>query len=182
MVSKIKYISLIARWLFILCIPLILLTAAITAAINSQWLYEYGFEKYNVGQTTGLEDTELKKVAGGLISYFNSGEEYIDITVIKDGAPFILFNEKEIIHLKDVKSLIWLNYYVMLGALIYVMLYVGTNIFVLKNKNYNQLASAAVWGSGITLGLILLLGVVAVTNFDGFFRAFHLISFANDFW
>jgi len=39
-----------AKWLFILCLPLLLLTASLCWAVNSAWLYEYGFEKYNVGQ------------------------------------------------------------------------------------------------------------------------------------
>jgi hypothetical protein len=46
-----------AKWLFILCLPVMLLTASIGLAINSQWLYEYGFNKYNVSQTTSLDDT-----------------------------------------------------------------------------------------------------------------------------
>ena len=111
-----------ARWLFILCLPALLLTASIGIAVNSQWLYEYGFDKYNISQVTGLPDSELEKAAGGLIDYFNSGEEFIDITVIKNGQPFTLFNQKEVAHLKDVKGLIQLDYWVLLGAGIYVLI------------------------------------------------------------
>lgn len=181
--EKAKSVLIIAaRWLFILCLPVMLLTAVIAIAVNSHWLYEYGFDKYSVSQTTGLADTELEKAASGLISYFNSGEDLIDLTVTKDGAPFTLFNEREIAHLKDVKGLIWLDYWVLLATGGYVLLYVVASLCWLVEECLRQLAKATIIGSGITLGLILALGLAAMLDFDGFFLQFHLISFANDLW
>jgi len=59
----VRVLRLTAQWLFILCLPVLLLTASIGVAVNSIWLYEYGFEKYSVGQTTGLAEVELEKAA-----------------------------------------------------------------------------------------------------------------------
>ena len=101
---KLKIINIITRALFILCIPFLLLTTAIGIAFNSVSLYEYGFDKYNVVSTTGLARTELVKSAETLISYFNSGEEYIDLTVEKDGVEFELFTHEESIHMKDAQE------------------------------------------------------------------------------
>lgn len=176
-----KIASYITRWLFILVMPVLLLTASIGLAVNSQWLYEYGFEKYNVGQTTGLADTELKKAASGLIGYFNSGEDTISIIVIKDGQPFTLFNEREVGHMRDVKGLMRLNYWVLLGTAVYVLAYAGVSL-LWPRKGYRRLAWTVIGGSGATLGLILFLGGAAVLNFDQFFLQFHLIGFANDLW
>jgi integral membrane protein (TIGR01906 family) len=177
-----KIIGFIARWLFILCLPVLLLTASIGLAVNSQWLYHYGFDKYNVGQTTGLADSQLRKAASGLIDYFNSDEEFIDITVIKDGQPFALFNEREVAHLVDVKGLIRLDYRFMLGTGAYVVVYAVISLCWLTRESRRQLASSLVGGSGFTLGLILVLGLMAVIDFDSFFLQFHLLSFANDLW
>ena len=69
-----------ARWLFILCLPVALLTASAAIAANSLWLYQYGFEKYDISQTTGLSNDELDGAAKGLIEYFNSEEENISLT------------------------------------------------------------------------------------------------------
>ena len=74
-----------ARWLFLLCLPVLLVTASIWWAANSHWLYMSGFARYDVGQTTGLEQPELEKAAAGLIDYFNSPAEYVGITVVKNG-------------------------------------------------------------------------------------------------
>jgi integral membrane protein (TIGR01906 family) len=172
----------IARVLFVISVPLLCLSAGITIAINSQWFYEYGFRAYDVGQTTGLADSELHKAAGGLIDYFNNGYEYIDLTVIKDGQPFTLFNKKEILHLADVKSLIRLDYNILIGTGLYVLLFALSGIFWLKDEYRQRLARAALAGSILTTALMAVIGIMAVINFNQFFTWFHLISFANDFW
>ncbi len=174
-----KVISPITQWLLILALPLLLITASIGFAVNSQWLYQYGFEKYNVGQTTGLDSAQLEATASGLISYLNSAEDTISLTVIKNGQPFILFNEQEIAHLRDVKGLIWLDYWMLLGSASYALGYAGITLY---RKKYRRLARGLVGGGSITLGLILVLGLAAIMDFDQFFLQFHLISFANDLW
>lgn len=177
-----RILGISAKWLFILCLPALLLTASLGWAVNSHWLYNYGFDKYDVGQTTGLADAELEKAADGLISYFNSGEEYISLTVIKDGQPFEIFNQREIIHLKDVKGLVWLDYWVGLGTLVYVLAYGGVCLFWRKRRYWRRLARGVVGGSSLTLVLMLALGLGALLGFDQLFRQFHELFFANDFW
>jgi len=178
-----KILGIIAKWVFMLCLPLLLFTASLGWAINSLWLYNYGFEKYGISQATGLSDTELEKTAAGLVSYFNSGEEYISLTVIKDGQPFELFNYRETIHLKDVKGLVWLDYRVILGTLLYILAYAGVCLFWRRPAYRRRLARGVVGGSGITLGLMLALGLVSLLDFNWIFWQFHVISFtSNDFW
>ncbi len=177
-----KIFNITAKWVFILCLPFLLLTASIGWAVNSSWLYQYGFEKYNVSRTTGLAEPELEKTATGLISYFNSGEEYISLTVIKDGKPFELFNQREIAHLKDVKGLIWLGYWVLLGTLVYILAYAGVSLFWRKRRYWRQLAWGVIGGNGITLVLMLALGLGTLLGFDQLFLQLHLISFANELW
>ncbi len=175
-----KILGVAAKWLFILCLPLLLLTASLGWAVNSLWLYKYGFEKYNVGQTTSLADSELEKAATGLISYFNSGEEYISLTAIKDGKSFELFNQQEVSHLKDVKGLIWLDYRLLTGTLVYILAFAGVILF--WRKDWRRLAWGVVGGSGLTLALMLALGLGALFNFDRLFLQFHFISFTNELW
>ncbi len=177
-----KGLTIVAKWLFVLCLPILLLTASIGWAINSHWLYEYGFEEYNVSQTTGLAEVELEKAATGLISYFNSGEQYISLSVIKNGETFELFNQGEVIHLMDVKGLIWLNYWVLAETLIYVLIYAGFSLFWQRGKYWRQLARRIVSGSGITLALMLAIGSGILLNFDQLFYQFHLLSFSNELW
>lgn len=170
-----------------LCLPVLLVAASLGWAANSLWLYEYGSQKHGVRQAlsnSGLElsGSELEKVYAGLISYFNSDEEYISLMVIKDGKPFELFTPEEVIHFKDVKGLIWLDYRFALGTLFYILAYAGVSLLWRKREYWQQLALAIVGGSGITVALMLALGLGTLLGFGQLFYQFHLLFFSNEFW
>lgn len=175
-----KALTITARWLFVLCLPLLLVSGTIGIAVNSQWFYEYGFNKHGVDRTTGLAPSELSKVAAGFIDYWNSSDELIDLTVAKDGTPFTIFNQKEITHLKDVKDLIRFDYAVLLVTTLYTLLYAAAMFF--WRKESRQLAKEVLYGAGLTLLLMALLGAGVAINFSQVWRLFHLLSFTNEFW
>jgi integral membrane protein (TIGR01906 family) len=174
-----KILTLTTRWLLVLCLPVLLLSASIGGAANSLALYHYGFDKYGVSQTTGLPKAELDGVARGLIRYFNSSDEYISLTVVKEDQLFTLFNERETAHLKDVKDLFRLDYWLFLGTLLYSLVYIGLFSWLGGRR---LVARGLLWGGGLTLGLMLLLGMSTMLNFDQFFLQFHLLSFTNELW
>lgn len=167
------------RVLFILCLPLLLITAGLAIPTVSANFYLTGFNRYDAGATTGLDQTALKAVAKGLVGYFNSSEEYINLTVIKDGQPFQVFNEREQVHLKDVKGLFRLDRTVLLGTGLYVIAYAVVSLF---RRRRRPLAWSVVAGSSLTLGLMIALGIGMLFDFDQLLLQFHLLSFANDFW
>ncbi len=177
---KTHIILLAARILFIICIPFFLLTASISIAANCGALYHHSFTTYGIPGVTGLSLSELDKAADGLIRYFNSGEESIDITVIKDGEMLTLFNEREVGHLADVKALFHLGYWVALGTFGYMVLFVLAGIFWWKDKR--NIGLGLLWGGVFSLAVMIVLGIVIAVDFDGFFLRFHLLSFANDLW
>ena len=169
----------IAGCLFIACLPLLFLSAAIAITVNFPPLYSYGFEKYDITAVTGIEPKQLELAAEELRAYFNSEEEYISVTVIMNTQPFDLFNEREVVHLKDVKDLFRLDYLLTGITLAYCL---GYAIFNLSKKEKQRLANATAWGAGVTLGLMLLMGVGILLGFDSLFWQFHEIAFSNDFW
>jgi len=175
-----KAIIIVARWVFILCLPLLLTASSIGIAVNSQWFYEYGFNKHGVDRTTGLAPLELSRVAAGLIAYWNSNDELIDLTVTKDGKPFTIFNQKEITHLKDVKDLIRFDYTVLLVTAMYALLYAAAMFF--WRKESRQLSKEVLYGAGLILALMALLGASVAINFSQVWRLFHLLSFTNELW
>jgi len=185
---KMRILGIIAKWLFMLCLPVLLLTVSLGWAANSLWLYKYGFEKYNISQTLAdsglkLTDSELENIYAGLISYFNSPDEYISITVVKDGKPFNLFTPEETIHFRDVKGLIRLDYWVLLGTLVYALAYAGVRLFWQKRRHWRHLAWGLVGGGSLTLALILLVfGLGTLLGFDQLLYRFHLVFFTNLYW
>jgi integral membrane protein (TIGR01906 family) len=177
-ISKITHI--VARWLFILCLPVMLLTTSVSAAMNCRLLYEYGFNKYHVSAVTGLSSQELKKAADGLIHYFNSGDEYISLVVMKDGKQFVLFNDREVQHLKDVKGIFRLVYKCLLGSFLYALLFTGLSLFLWRDRR--RLATGLLFGSGLSILLMIAFGLAAIIDFRWLFWQFHLASFSNALW
>ena len=159
--------------LFIICIPLLLITTNLRFAVNDIRLYEYGFNKYNVSETTGLDKGNLTEIAHELITYFNSDEEFVDISV---------YNQRDIRHLKDVKGLIQLAYRLQFVSLAYIVVYSGFNFLILRGAFWRPFARRIIWGSGATIIILAVLGIIALVDFDQFFLLFHLVSFRNDLW
>lgn len=175
-----KIFTTAASWLFTLCLPVLLLTAAIGLAVNCPVLYSWGFSHNRISAVTGLAPAELAKAAAGLRDYFNNGQELINITVIKGGQPFTLFNEREVGHLKDVKALFRLDYVAAGVTLLYGVAFTLAALFWWRDRR--QLWLGMRNGGILTLVLMAVLGVTIAVDFDGFFLQFHLLSFANDLW
>ena len=177
-----KYFKTVIRVLFILAVPAFLFSLSIGIAVNSKWLYEAGFKKYDIARVTGISKSDLNKAAAGIINYFNNSDENINVQIVRNGQPYLLFseNESEIIHMRDVKDLFRLDYKVLLGSFLFIAGYVGIMLWQKKRKD---LASELIGGGGLTLVLMALLGIsVAAGFFDPIFIAFHRIAFRNDFW
>lgn len=183
-----KIFNIVTRWICVICIPVLLLTAGIGIVANglSFWPGEIGSDRYDITQTLAfsglyLEPAELKAVYAGLVRYFNSGDEYIDLTVVQDGRTLDLFTPEETIHFKDVKGLLRLDYGLCLGTLAYILAFAGVWFFRLKDRR--GLGLGMVWGGGITIASILAL--VLLDTFYGFgelWYRFHLLFFTNEFW
>ena len=182
-----KIVMSVARYLFIVSLPFLLLTAVIAGAVNCSWLYTHGFEKYNVRQSLAengfsLTGTDMTKIALGFIRYWNSNEQYINLTVQQQGQSVALFNQDEIIHFRDVKKLFLLDYNVLIGTLFYCLFFSWVSVFRENGRYRKKLAVATLWGSGITLGLMLALGIGTLVDFNNLFYDFHLLVFTNTFW
>jgi integral membrane protein (TIGR01906 family) len=182
-----KIYRYITQWLFVLCLPALIISISIAWAVNSNQFYTYRFEKYGVKQSLAeagltLNDSQFKDIASGFIRYFNSSEELIHLTVMQGNKSVEVFNREEILHFKDVKGLFRLDYYVLAGTFIYGLIFSLVCLFRQQGKHRMRLFRNIVMGSALTLGLMLLLGIGMMLDFDTLFYQFHLISFSNEFW
>jgi integral membrane protein (TIGR01906 family) len=175
-----------AQWVFIVCLPVMLLAAVIGFLANSLWLYEYGAHKYGVSQSLAdaglsLTDAQVSGIYAGLISYYNSGEKHINITVAQDGKIVSVFTPEEVLHFRDVKGLIRLDYKILLGALAYFLVYIGLNLFLWRDRR--RLGWGLLGGSFFTLAVLLILVLLDwLFGFEELFLRFHFMFFNNLFW
>ena len=88
-------ITWITTALFVVALPLFLVTGSVAWAFNSPGVYQKGFEKYDVSRITGISDADLVQVGAEIRSYFNSGREPLEIRTRIFGQERDLFNQRE---------------------------------------------------------------------------------------
>jgi len=153
-------------------------------AFNTLWIYTFGFAKYDVAAELGISEPELKYTARELIAYFNNThQEYFDISVAyEDGYVGSLYSQAEKEHMKDVKGLLWLDYYICLAATAYVILYMVC-LWIWSRQGVIAEVALGVWRGGLlALGILSVIGLIAVASFDMFFVKFHEIFFPQGNW
>ena len=168
--------------IFIIAVPLFLITASVTWAFNSPGLYNDGFEKYSISRISGITDSDLRQVGADIRSYINSGDEPLDVRTSILGTERDLFNDREVAHMKDVKQLVRGVYVLALASAVYLAAMVVIGFALHRGRFVADLAKRLAWGGGLTLVLLIVFGLVALVGFDSVFLKFHQLSFANDFW
>ena len=171
----------VAYWLFLCCLPVLIVTSNIRWGVTEARLYEYGFNKYQISQVTGIAESELDTVAQHLIDYFDSKVDSAQVMVSKAEEEFSLFNKRELVHLQDVKHLIQFDYMVQRIALI-LMVVCGFVLLLGRKDKWRILCKGVFWGSLATLVLVVILILWAIFGFEQLFLLFHQLSFSNEFW
>ena len=178
-----RYAPFFAGIVLVMAVPLFLITTNLSIVINSGWLYNFGFERYDIEESTGIEKPELMRVAREIKLYFNSSEEPLDVRATVFGTERDLFNEREVLHMVDVKGLVrgvyfWqrTSFYIMAGLAVAGLVLMG------RGQTLQLLGRGLFRGSMLTLALLVVLGVGALVGFETLFERFHFLSFSNDLW
>lgn len=169
----------ILSWVFVLIIPLMLVSAV--AKVEMQYLpfYQYQYEKNHISEITGFSNEELMLITRHLIQFFNNKVESAQLMVEKDDKPFYLFHDYEIEHLNDVKTLFHSLFQVLIITLSYFIAYL---IFTMISRNKNR------WyyfwkglrnGNILTLVLLIALGAAVFLGFNNIFIKFHYLVFGD---
>jgi len=173
----------ILQALIIICVPLLLITTNVRIVLNSATMYDYGFNKYKIEKYTGIEFEQLQAAGQQIRDYFNNDLEQITINISLHGDNIPnLFNEREILHMYDVKNLVKMVYMVQLYSAI--LLSAGC-VFMLFNSFTNRGILALKYigrGGVLTFSLVIAVSILAIIGFDRLFLFFHLVSFSNDLW
>ena len=168
--------------LFILAVPVLIVTASVTWAVNDMRLYERGFDKYDVSLVTGIDKEGLMASAREIRGYFNSTREPLEVRAEVFGEEAEVFSDREVLHMRDVKRLIWGVYVFGAASLIYLSVFSAVGLHKRRGSFVPVLCRRLLWGSGLTVAIVALVGVGSAVGFDSLFRTFHQLSFSNDLW
>ena len=172
----------VATGLFVVAVPVFLVLTFVRIAAVEPRVHEYGFSRYDAVEATGIDRAQLDRAAREIIRYFRDDEEVLDIRVTVDGAEEPLFNEREVLHMRDVKELMQFTFRVHEIAFAYLVSYVAAVFLWSRERPLRQLAQQALVAGLGTVGLLGVAALSVLIGFDALFRQFHVLSFANDFW
>ena len=175
-------LRLTAVVLFVVVVPLFLISTNVRLMVNWPWLYSNGFDKYDIPSRTGIERPELISAGEQIRDYFNNDDELIDIRVFVGGILRSLFNNREILHMKDVKGLVQGVYTMQLLTALYIAAFVVGGLALGWRGFAGRLPRYLEYGGFLTIGLVVLVGVASLAGFEQVFYMFHVVSFANDLW
>lgn len=165
------------RWVglaMLVALPIFLVTLNVRVLFNAPWVYNTGFERNRVGETTGLQRSHVERVGDEIRDYLSNDQEHMSIFLF--GQP--LFTPREVEHMRDVKALLGLVYTMTYVTGVALALYV---IWGFRREGLRFLRRVSLAGAVSGVGLVVV-GVVLALGFPVFFTLFHEISFSNDYW
>lgn len=166
-------------WVWIASLVICLfLTSVFVNAFNRSFYYEQ-FQRYQLHETIGTSLEEIKLSNDQLLDYLLFQKDEINVSVKIHGQQVEMFNEREKLHMVDVKQLVLTAGIVLIA---FATLFVGLTFFHLKKGNISQMW---LWFNQTLLGLSIVLCVIvgyALADFDSFWTIFHQLFFNNDLW
>ncbi|TJX13320.1 TIGR01906 family membrane protein [Tissierella creatinini] len=162
---KVLYIVLI------LSISLALLVTAIENNAYNKSYYLEQFERNNTVGVTGKSLTQLDIIADSLIDYLKGRG--------KDELLTPHFNEKEVLHMRDVQDLFDLARLLKYASMVIAILIL---IYIAIRINKETLGKVLFFGLFANHILVLIIGFLMASDFTKYWTIFHHIFFTNNLW
>lgn len=167
--------------LFIVALPIALITTTIRVAISEQAIYDYSVRHYDAEGASGIAEAELISANGEIKNYLIGSDPGPLAPKVKnsEGRDENLFNAKETIHMADVRDLVQTMFTIQLLA---VAASLALAALIVSFWSARVLAVGMLYGASL-IGIVLGLGgALAMTGFDAAWSEFHVIAFTNDLW
>ena len=172
------------RWLvslaFVLLLPLLLISTSLRALVTDRDLILRGFQDNRVALTTGLDEPQLERIADAFVAYFQGPPGQIQMQVTVNGQPRPLFNQREVGHMQDVQALI--QWFLRMQVVAAIVVVARVALAVVVDREPGPLGAEMLWSMALMIGIVVLVGVLSLIDFDALWTRFHQIAFRNDLW
>ncbi|MEG0050894.1 MAG: TIGR01906 family membrane protein [Terrisporobacter sp.] len=150
-------------------LAIFIISGSVILGLRCKSIYYNDVSKLNIGQMSGLTETEIKLNYDYLINYnLNNTVEEFELPTLKS-------SQQGKIHFEEVRNIFQVNKKVFYIS--FVISLIGVIISV-KNKNIKFLNTTSL----MTIGLPIITAIPIMINFNYFFIKFHEMIFSNDYW
>jgi len=148
---------------------LIIISGSLNFIVRSSLIYDYNISTYSIEKRTSLSLEKIKEINLEIRSYFFNEKELLDIDI---------YSDKEILHMKDVKSV--MNFIFDLGKILSIVFCILA--FVLYSYFRIYIYKLIFYSLSLFLSILMFLGTSFLLFFQELFIIFHEIAFNNDLW
>jgi integral membrane protein (TIGR01906 family) len=96
------------------------------------------------------------------------------------GQSRLLFNEREVEHMQDVQALI--QWFLRAGTLAGAVVVLRLLVAAVVDRSPVPLGRELLWSAALIVGLVVLVGILSLLDFDALWTRFHQVAFRNDLW
>lgn len=175
-----KILSRVSFFVATICFIVAFFLTCLDAVSFNRNFYDKEYAKIGVAEDIGISREELKETTNVLLDYIQDKRNDLSVTATILGEQRQVFNEKEIMHMVDVKVLYLNAMNVKFLSWIGFILFGLIGYFTYKKdalKNGTEMFLSATLSS---VTLLVFLGLYAVIDFNQFWLQFHYIFFTND--
>jgi len=163
-----------------LALFLSLLLTSIDLLCFNRSFFHWQYSLNHTAESIGISEDGLMNATNALLDYMQDKRDDIKVIEVVNGSEREIFDERETLHMVDVKNL-YLN-----AMKIRTILLVGSIailtllVFTYRNQSYTILSNAYRNGLFFLGSIIFFIAIYAIVDFNGFWMNFHYVFFDND--
>lgn len=168
-----------------------MMCAVIAAFVFSIWTAVYGdshyrfykkeYQKYEVTEELDMNIDHVMYVTEHMMNYLIGKEEKLSVVTTVEGKEQDFFNERDRLHMSDVRNLFMGG--IKVGVICLIAAAVILTVLKKREEDWKRLFSRTYSiALGVWLVIGVLLGIAFSIDFTTCFTIFHKIFFTNDLW
>ena len=168
-----------------------MMCAVIAALVFSIWAAVYGdshyrfykkeYQKYEVTEDLDMNIDHVMYVTEHMMNYLIGKEEKLSVVTTVEGKEQDFFNERDRLHMRDVRNLFLGG--IKVGGVCLIVAAAILTMFKKREKDWKRLFCRAYSiALGVWLVIGVLLGIAFSIDFTTCFTIFHKLFFTNNLW
>lgn len=159
-------------------ILMIIYISFFATVVKDSFLHETN-RKLHIAEYLQMSEDDLDAVTTSMVSFVMGKQDALQVQVEMAGVERGFFNEKEIVHIEDVRDLIQNLRIFIIGCGI---VFLAGTVYLWKKQQLSYLAKGYFIGLLFVVGLAIVVGIFAVLDITMVINGFHYLFFDNDLW
>ena len=167
-----------------MCVVIAALAFSIWAAVYGDSHYRFykkEYQKYEVTEDLDMNIDHVMYVTEHMMNYLIGKEEKLSVVTTVEGKEQDFFNERDRLHMRDVRNLFLGD--IKVGGVCLIVAAAILTMFKKREKDWKRLFCRAYSiALGVWLVIGVLLGIAFSIDFTTCFTIFHKLFFTNNLW